>query len=178
MQTHDTVERGRGFMRWEAEARERIGAWVGGGGGDLGGCSPTPQPRFPHTSASSWHMAALGNASTGARQGTLLLQHLMQSRPCMRVLTHVLHCAALCPVSQAVAVVQRAIRGEEPAAMMHDYGFGPVLLIAHFPVKMSGAVPGATVSAHLAALVLHHNAPPRPHARDMPASSAQARADG
>ncbi|GLI65751.1 hypothetical protein VaNZ11_009351 [Volvox africanus] len=40
---------------------------------------------------------------------------------------------------RAVAVVQRAIRGQEPAAMMRDLGFGPVLLIASFPVKMSGS---------------------------------------
>ncbi|GIL79211.1 hypothetical protein Vretifemale_8592 [Volvox reticuliferus] len=40
---------------------------------------------------------------------------------------------------RAVAVVQRAIRGHEPAAMMRDLGFGPVLLIASFPVKMSGS---------------------------------------
>ncbi|GLC44004.1 hypothetical protein PLESTB_000218900 [Pleodorina starrii] len=40
---------------------------------------------------------------------------------------------------RAVAVVQRAIRGQEPAAMMRELGFGPVLLIANFPVKMSGS---------------------------------------
>ena len=41
--------------------------------------------------------------------------------------------------TQAVAVVQRAIRGEEPAAMMYGLGFGRLLLIANFTVKMSGA---------------------------------------
>ncbi|KXZ50220.1 hypothetical protein GPECTOR_17g857 [Gonium pectorale] len=40
---------------------------------------------------------------------------------------------------RAVAVVQRAMRGEEPAAVMRELGFGPVLLIASFPVKMSGS---------------------------------------
>jgi len=40
---------------------------------------------------------------------------------------------------KAVAVVQRAIRGEDPARMMGDLGFGPLLLIANFPVKMSGS---------------------------------------
>ncbi|GFR49150.1 hypothetical protein Agub_g11168 [Astrephomene gubernaculifera] len=40
---------------------------------------------------------------------------------------------------RAVAVVQRAMRGQEPAAVMRDLGFGPVLLIASFPVKMSGS---------------------------------------
>lgn len=44
------------------------------------------------------------------------------------------------PYVQAVAVVQRSMRGEDPAGMMADLGFGPLLLIANFPVKMSGAV--------------------------------------
>lgn len=39
---------------------------------------------------------------------------------------------------QAVAVVQRAIRGEAPEAFMAGLGFGPLLLIKAFPVKMSG----------------------------------------
>ncbi|KAG2501386.1 hypothetical protein HYH03_001174 [Edaphochlamys debaryana] len=40
---------------------------------------------------------------------------------------------------KAVAVVQRAVRGEEPAAMMREWGFGPVMLISAFPVSMSGS---------------------------------------
>lgn len=31
------------------------------------------------------------------------------------------------------------MRGAEPAAIMHDLGFGPLILIAQFPVKMSGS---------------------------------------
>lgn len=41
--------------------------------------------------------------------------------------------------AQAVAVVQRSMRGEDPARMMADLGFGPLLLITNFPVKMSGS---------------------------------------
>jgi len=39
---------------------------------------------------------------------------------------------------QAVAVVQRAIRGQAPEAAMAELGFGPLLLIKSFPVNMSG----------------------------------------
>ena len=42
--------------------------------------------------------------------------------------------------TQAVAVVQRSMRGEDPAQLMHSLGFGPLLLISNFVVKMSGAV--------------------------------------
>jgi hypothetical protein len=45
----------------------------------------------------------------------------------------------LYPVSvQAVAVVQRAMRGQAPEAVMAELGFGPLLLIKAFPVSMSG----------------------------------------
>lgn len=39
---------------------------------------------------------------------------------------------------RAVAVVQRAMRGRDPAEVMADLEFGPVLLIASFAVTMSG----------------------------------------
>eukprot|EP00775_Hariotina_reticulata_P002166 gene2166-2485_t len=40
--------------------------------------------------------------------------------------------------TKAVAVVQRAIRGQAPEAAMAELGFGPLLLIKAFPVNMSG----------------------------------------
>lgn len=40
---------------------------------------------------------------------------------------------------QAVAVVQRSMRAKEPALEMEALGFGKLLLITSFPVKMSGA---------------------------------------
>ncbi|PNH02095.1 hypothetical protein TSOC_011951 [Tetrabaena socialis] len=40
---------------------------------------------------------------------------------------------------RAVAVVQRAMRGQTPALVMRELGFGPLLLITSFPVKMSGS---------------------------------------
>jgi hypothetical protein len=36
-------------------------------------------------------------------------------------------------------VVQRAMRGQTPEAVMAELGFGPLLLIKAFPVSMSGA---------------------------------------
>jgi hypothetical protein len=45
-------------------------------------------------------------------------------------------------MSQAVTVVQRAVRGEDPAGMMLKLGFGPLILITNFTVKMSGEVVG------------------------------------
>ena len=44
-------------------------------------------------------------------------------------------------LSQAVAVVQRAMRGQAPEAVMAELGFGPLLLIKAFPVSMSGGWP-------------------------------------
>jgi hypothetical protein len=41
-------------------------------------------------------------------------------------------------VLQAVAVVQRSMRGEAPAAVMRSLGFGPLLLLRNFAVSMSG----------------------------------------
>ncbi|KAF5841966.1 hypothetical protein DUNSADRAFT_10137 [Dunaliella salina] len=40
---------------------------------------------------------------------------------------------------KAVAVVQRSMRGEDPAQLMQSLGFGPLLLISNFVVKMSGS---------------------------------------
>ena len=37
-------------------------------------------------------------------------------------------------------MVQRAIRGEQPAEVMAELGFGELLLTATFPVTMSGAL--------------------------------------
>ncbi|GAX78395.1 hypothetical protein CEUSTIGMA_g5837.t1 [Chlamydomonas eustigma] len=48
---------------------------------------------------------------------------------------------------RAVAVVQRAIRGQEPAALMEELGFGPLLLITSFSVNMSGS--GASFQAYV-----------------------------
>lgn len=39
---------------------------------------------------------------------------------------------------QAIAVVQRAIRGREPAGLMRELGFGPLALVSNFAVSMSG----------------------------------------
>jgi hypothetical protein len=47
--------------------------------------------------------------------------------------------ATLYTALQAVAVVQRAMRGVPPEAHMAELGFGPLLLIKAFPVNMSGA---------------------------------------
>lgn len=50
---------------------------------------------------------------------------------------------------QAVAVVQRAIRGEQPAELMAGLGFGKLLLAATFPVNMSGALLDTIISGIL-----------------------------
>jgi hypothetical protein len=42
---------------------------------------------------------------------------------------------------QAVAVVQRAIRGRSPESEMAELGFGQLLLIKSFSVSMSGETP-------------------------------------
>ncbi len=42
--------------------------------------------------------------------------------------------------AQGVAVVQRAIRGEEPAEAMRGMGFGDLTLVDTFAVTMSGEV--------------------------------------
>lgn len=47
-------------------------------------------------------------------------------------------------VVQAVAVVQRAVRGEKPAEMMLQLGFGDLLLTDSFPVSMSGSQHGCS----------------------------------
>ena len=39
---------------------------------------------------------------------------------------------------RAVAVVQRAMRARDPAAVMAEYGFGQLALVSTFPVSMSG----------------------------------------
>jgi hypothetical protein len=39
---------------------------------------------------------------------------------------------------QAIAVVQRAIRGREPAGMMRELAFGPLVQMSNFAVSMSG----------------------------------------
>ena len=46
---------------------------------------------------------------------------------------------------RGVVVVQRAMRGDEPAAVMADLGFGPLLLLTSFAVTMSGS--GASFQA-------------------------------
>lgn len=43
------------------------------------------------------------------------------------------------PSLRTVTVVQRAIRGKEPAAVMAELGFGLLLLITSFAVNMSGS---------------------------------------
>ena len=49
-----------------------------------------------------------------------------------------LKCTLTMSAMQAVAVVQRAMRQADPAEVMADLGFGPVELVASFPVSMSG----------------------------------------
>ena len=50
-----------------------------------------------------------------------------------------LHQVALQTVAlQAVAVVQRAMRVDNPCTLMGQMGFGPLALVARFPVSMSG----------------------------------------
>lgn len=39
-------------------------------------------------------------------------------------------------------MVQRAMRGQEPAAVMREMGFGPLILINSFSVSMSGGLAG------------------------------------
>lgn len=39
---------------------------------------------------------------------------------------------------QSVAVVQRSFRACDPAEVMEELGFGPLLLKGSFPVSMSG----------------------------------------
>lgn len=45
---------------------------------------------------------------------------------------------AASPEVQGVAVVQRAMRGREPAHVMAELGFGPLQLVGSFAVSMSG----------------------------------------
>ena len=44
---------------------------------------------------------------------------------------------------QAVAVVQRAMRVDNPCMPMGELGFGPLVLVSRFPVSMSGVQPGS-----------------------------------
>eukprot|EP00983_Pelagomonas_calceolata_P035607 1114757-Pelagomonas_calceolata.AAC.5 len=60
----------------------------------------------------------------------------------------VYNCAKMYP-TQAVAVVQRSMRGEDPAQLMQSLGFGPLLLISNFVVKMSGVAPHQGVNSLL-----------------------------
>jgi len=46
---------------------------------------------------------------------------------------------AAAPDLRGVAVVQRAMRGREPAAVMAELGFGALELVGSFAVSMSGA---------------------------------------
>ncbi|MEW5307451.1 MAG: hypothetical protein WDW36_009846 [Sanguina aurantia] len=48
---------------------------------------------------------------------------------------------------KAVAVVQRAIRKEDPSTYMSELGFGPLLLLKSFPVNMSGS--GRSFTAYI-----------------------------
>lgn len=55
---------------------------------------------------------------------------------------------------QAVAIVQRAMRGAEPTARMAELGFGSLSLVSRFPVSMSGSEPApgevhALIPAHI-----------------------------
>ena len=46
-------------------------------------------------------------------------------------------------VVQAVAVVQRAMRVDNPCMPMGELGFGPLVLVSRFPVSMSGLQHGS-----------------------------------
>ncbi|KAG1665493.1 hypothetical protein FOA52_009754 [Chlamydomonas sp. UWO 241] len=56
---------------------------------------------------------------------------------------------------RGIAVVQRAMRGNEPAALMRELGFGPLMLISNFAVSMSGS--GASFQAYMFAKVAPHS---------------------
>lgn len=49
-------------------------------------------------------------------------------------------------VAQAIAVVQPAMR-RDPALVMEDLGFGPLVLVSQFPVKMAGS--GSSFTAYV-----------------------------
>ena len=53
---------------------------------------------------------------------------------------------AASPDVQGVAVVQRAMRGREPAHVMAELGFGPLQLVGSFAVSMSGGPPSSSHS--------------------------------
>ena len=53
---------------------------------------------------------------------------------------------AASPEVQGVAVVQRAMRGREPAHVMAELGFGPLQLVGSFAVSMSGAPRSSSIS--------------------------------
>lgn len=59
---------------------------------------------------------------------------------------------AASPQVQAVAVVQRAMRGCAPADVMAELGFGPLALVGSFAVSMSGAFRSARVVSYAGAL--------------------------
>lgn len=74
---------------------------------------------------------------------------------------------------KAVAVVQRAMR-QDPAAAMHDLGFGRLLLLASFPVKMSGS--GRSFTAYVFSKISPGAAAFMEHARVAGAAAAAATA--
>lgn len=62
----------------------------------------------------------------------------MRVLQCMLQHCLIRHAIMQCLMVQAVAVVQRAMRGAHPAEVMADMGFGDLSLQATFPVSMSG----------------------------------------
>jgi hypothetical protein len=57
---------------------------------------------------------------------------------------------------QSVAVVQRAMRGRDPAEEMEEMGFGALYLVGSFPVSMSGQhTPSPPPRPHMRRWTLH-----------------------
>ena len=48
---------------------------------------------------------------------------------------------------QSVAVVQRAIRKQDPALELEEMGFGKLVLVGSFAVSMSGLIPIVSATA-------------------------------